>query len=86
METNGIDKVTLLIDPEVLEEEAETIRSLNQKLQDLHDEEIICKIVVPSGETLEITNLDYQHYKKGTIRKFMKEYKDDAKKTTTKDT
>jgi len=70
-------KVILLVDPEVLAQEAETIRSLNQKLKDLEDEEVMCEIMAPNGESLDITNLDYQHYKKGTIRKFMRRHKDD---------
>ena len=74
--TEHDESVDLLIDPEVLEEEAILYREVVQELQTLHDEEIICEVVVPSGETLEITNWDYQHYKKGTIRKFIREYKE----------
>ena len=71
------DEVILLIDPDVLEEEEILYREVIQKLQNLHDEEIICEVTAPSGEILEITNLDYQYYKKGTIRKFIKEHRND---------
>ena len=71
------DEVILLIDPDILEEEEILYREVIQELQNLHDEEIICEVVMPNGETLEITNWDYQHYKKGTIIKFMKEHKND---------
>lgn len=70
-------KVILLIDPEVLEQEAETIRRLNLELEILEGQEIMCEITAPNGECLEISNDDYQHYKRGTIRKFVKEHKDD---------
>lgn len=69
--------VTLLIDPEILEQEAQALRELEWKLEDLKGQEVICEIIAPNGEVLEITNYDYRKYKRGTIRKFVKEHKND---------
>jgi len=73
----GNGSVILLIEPEVLEQEAETIRMLTLELEYLEGQEVMCEIIAPNGEILEISNWDYQHYKRGTIRKFIREHKDD---------
>jgi len=82
--TSEDGEVTLLIDPEVLELEKQTalelaqrLRELNQEQYDIEMEEIIFEVVAPNGEHLRISRYDYQHYKRGTIRKFIKEHRYD---------
>ena len=72
-------EVTLLIDPEVLELEkqvalelAQRLKELDQELYDIEMEEIIFEVTAPNGEHLRISKYDHQHYKKGTIRKFVR--------------
>lgn len=70
-------EVTLLVDPETLEQEAQAIRELTWILEDLEGQELICEIKAPNGDYLEITNYDYRKYRRGTIRKFIKEHRND---------
>mgnify|MGYP001602321698 CR=1 FL=1 len=77
-------EVTLLIDPEVLELEkqvalelAQRLKELDQELYDIEMEEIIFEVIAPNGECLRISGYDYQHYKRGTIKKFVERHRYD---------
>ena len=69
--------VTLLIDPEILAQEAQAHREWEQRLKILRGQEVICEVIAPNGEILEITDYDYRKYKRGTIRQFVRKHLND---------